>query len=252
MRPLLRRASTVKTAPDESAVEQPSRSGRVNGPPYARWGPYPTPAAFAREWLFSWSRYSENVGRKFGDESQAWQHYVTEGQYEGSPLSPFLTTDFARRMLKIDSSSDIFAAWADAPLTFSPTPLFDARHYMITHRDVRLSGLDAFAHWLMFGIFEGRSPSAGVELNILNVSGHTARRDAVHSFSTLDELMERNASRAVINVQALRPAFPACVDVTAAVLAGEIAFCTDPQILFGDVGDAFVNEPRLFARLGGL
>lgn len=217
--------------------------------PFTRWGSYGTAAEFASDWLFSWTRYAQTTGLNFNEKRAAWQHFRKTGQYEDVSTSPFLAVPYIRQALGVSRKTDIFAAWTEASPSFSPTPFFDARHYMITHRDVRLSGMDAFPHWLMFGLFEGRSPSASVELQPIELSGDTARHKFVQSLASLDDLMEGHAGRAAINVRGLRSAYPDCPDVTAAVLAGEIPFCTDPQILFGDVGAILADDSAILGRL---
>jgi hypothetical protein len=102
----------------------------------------------------------------------------------------------------------------------------------------------------MFGLFEGRPPSASVELdNVPALADGNDRRLFVRSLSSLDSLLVSYSSRASINVRALRAAYPDLDDVTTAALTGSVPFCTDPQLIFGDLSAAIRQDPGLLARV---
>lgn len=239
VRPVRRARESAEVAP-----------GTASSAPYRRWGAYASAADMAREWLYGTDFYAAHASLSLPSDRDGWSHVTTVGQFEGLSPSPLFDMNYARAALRLGKGDDVFAAWDMAPRSFSPSPLFDARHYMITHRDVRISGLDAYAHWITYGLFEGRHPSASVELdNIPAIADEDKRRHFVKTLSSLDSLLMTYSSRASINVRALRAAYPDLDDVTTAALTGSVPFCTDPQLIFGDLAAAIRQDPRVLARV---
>lgn len=234
-----------------------ARPGVARAPKNGPFGNYVNAAEFVRQWLFDPRFYLANaIPRALtptAGPAELWTHFVQKGQFEDISPSPFLDVAFARRAAAArgcDATKDLFVLWKELGSRFAPGPVFDPTHYLMRNPDIRLAGLDPFFHWMMYGIFEGRSPSPCLLAHALgdpNASDEE-RRDQVHAVDSNELFVATHASTSSINIATLRGGFPE-LDPFEGLASGEIPFCTDPQVLFGDVTEVLSRVPSQLACL---
>jgi hypothetical protein len=221
------------------------------------FGRYLDAAEFVREWLFEPRFYMANSPMATllptASPAHLWTHFVEEGQYQGLSPSPFLDVAFARRTAVArgcDGTQDLFNVWKELGVRFTPGPMFDPTHYLIRNPDVLLAGLDPFFHWAMYGIFEGRSPSPWLIAHGFNDPGapDAERREKIHAVPSLGSFLAACSAISAVNLAAMRDGFPH-LDPFEGLASGAIPFCTDPQILFGDVTAVLIRAPRQLDNL---
>jgi hypothetical protein len=210
--------------------------------PEARFGPYPDSESFVRDWLFSPEFYGRLSGRQWSERAKgdAWIHFVAHGWENDHSPSPFFDVAFTKRLLRtkgVTPAKPCFELWT-AERSLSPSPIFDAGFYLARNPDVRRSRLDPFLHWTMWGIFEGRSPSAFLEIRPLELAQMASadRRGALQQFHSLSEYLVRHTARSSLDPFLLGPSAPSG-DVFAALLDGSCHFLRSPETLFGELGE---------------
>lgn len=215
------------------------------------FGPYGSASEFVRQWLFHPEFYASQAAglvTELPPTSQSlWAHFLHKGQFQDLSPSPFMDIAFARKTATArgaDGALDIFQMWRDLGSRFVSGPLFDPTHYLMRNADVRSCGLDPFFHWMLYGIFEGRSPSPYFvphALGDLSMPDEERRRQ-IHEVTQLDFYVDTHAETSAVNVSALRSGFPD-QEPFSGMASGVIPFCTDPQILFGNVTDVVIQVP---------
>lgn len=206
-----------------------------------RFWEFGSAAQFVRSWLFRPDYYARCAGLSGAmSEASVWSHFMAEGWRSGFSPSPLFDVPFIRRVLVaagFGPDADPFAVW-DSGRAISPTPLFDAGWYLVRYPDVRLSGLDPFVHWSMWGVFEGRAPASFVELGALgeHTESLRVRRMRINGVTGPEDLLRHPDSRSCVNLAALSEAFGGQVTLDS-LMSGEVPFMTDPQALFGVLGE---------------
>ena len=89
-------------------------------------------------------------------------HYIAFGEAAGRDPSPYFQVSWYRETYHLDAKEPALKHYLDRRLTgqVSPVPLFDAAYYLENNRDVAQGQSDPFEHFLIFGVKEGRNPSA--------------------------------------------------------------------------------------------
>lgn len=226
-----------------------TRSGRriVSAPLARRFGPYGSLQQFLEKYLFNPDFYLAQLGDRSLRRSQAWKHFVEQGQHEGLNPSPFVDICFAREVAAARGGNrehglfDLASTWGS---NVALSPMFDSTHYLLRYHDVRVSGLDPYFHWVSYGIFEGRAPSPGIEFPKLVIDDfeETTRRAAIQAVLSVRDLIKRQRDKASLNLEALAVAYPH-VDPFRGLVLGEIPFSQDPHAIFGDVTLALIANP---------
>jgi hypothetical protein len=226
--------------PSSASPERPAAAVSAPSSPQRFWE-FGSSAQFLRSWLFAPLFYARQEGVPASmSESALWGHFLEHGLAAGLSPSPFFDTRFVQRVLQAQgapSNADPLELW-DTGRPLSPTPFFDAGFYLIRYPDVRQSGLDPFVHWTLWGIFEGRQPAPFLEMSPFGdrFGSLRARRAAVHSVTSLDDLVDELSARSCIGLPILKSTYGDTASLPD-VLSGRIPFMTDPQLLFGELGE---------------
>jgi hypothetical protein len=121
-------------------------------------------AAFDTSWYLRSHPEIEPAG------SNPLVHYARVGEPSGARPSARFDPGVYRRLVGIDPQAPALSHFlARAAAGLPPPPGFDARWYLQAYPDVALAEADPFAHYLLYGAAEGRTP--GPDAAIIEASG---------------------------------------------------------------------------------
>lgn len=228
-------------------VRERSSGSEPHSERFNRFLGYSSPSDFIRQELFSERAYRNTLERKnviLDPHEDLWQHFVVYGQFLDHEWTVFFSPSFARRHLAsrgLSATGDIFDLWADSDYSISLSPYMDSAWYLLRNPDVLRSGMDPLVHWCLWGAAENRDPAPFV------TTGAGVTRELLRRAQT-DQDADQAWDMSSLNMSGLSAAFDPN-DCLLQVLSGEIRFCTNPEILFGEMRSWVSLDPRILERL---
>lgn len=113
--------------------------------------------------LFSPAWYSQQLGKGLGlSADELFAHYLSHGMDKNLSPSPLFDPAIAGRLLNIRASESAMRKWLPrrCSIAEAPTDFLDLEFYRKLYPEFKGVRIDLYEHFLMHGLFEGRTPNA--------------------------------------------------------------------------------------------